>query len=54
MTASSATLAPSASRSFNLSMGGFGQKVLGPIALGFMYRKAVKTGAVRDGSFVRG
>ncbi|MCE7883690.1 MAG: hypothetical protein DYH08_07490 [Actinobacteria bacterium ATB1] len=50
---SSATFAPSASRKFNLSMGAFGQKVLTPILLGFKYRKAVRSGAVRDGAFVR-
>ena len=48
----SATFAPSASRKFNISMGAFGQKALGPVALGFMYRKAVKSGGVRDGALV--
>lgn len=54
VSSSDATFAPSASNGFNLSMGAFGQKVLVPIALGFDYRKAVRSGAVRDGRFVRG
>lgn len=48
-----ATFAPSACRSFNLPKGSFGPKVIVPIALGFQHRKAERSGAVRDGSFVR-
>jgi len=48
-----ATFAASSCQKFNTPPGAFVQEKVLPVALGFMYRKAVRTGAVRDGAFVR-
>jgi hypothetical protein len=45
--------AASSSRKFNTPPGRFVQTKVLPVGIGFMYRKAVRSGAVRDGAFVR-
>lgn len=48
-----AVFGASSCRKFNTPPGRFVQTKVLPVGLGFMYRKAVRSGAVRDGAFVR-
>jgi hypothetical protein len=48
-----ATFAASSRQQFNTPPGSFVQTKALPVGLGFMYRKAVRSGAVLDGTFVR-
>lgn len=48
-----ATFAASSRQQFNTPSGSFVQTKVLPVGLGFMYRKAVRSGAVTDGAFVR-
>jgi hypothetical protein len=48
-----ATFAASSCQKFNTPPGRFVQTKVLPVGIGFMYRKAVRSGAVRDETFVR-